>query len=259
MLRIVPAVALAAGFASLSAPAHAGAAALNLPAPKPDDVCPVCGMFVAKYPHWIATVVFQDGHADHFDGGKDFFKYMLDMKKYARGRSREQIAAMGVTGYYDGARMDAAAAWYVLGSDVLGPMGHELVLPKRRRRRSSSATQRPPHLRLRCRWRCWMARSGQIRLMDMEPTAMRGRALDPGGGHCRRLDCARRGAGGSRRLGSARREGTPCRHPTPCTVSASLTSRLTRPATRGIVRSPICTRPFRTRPWPWSIFPPARW
>ena len=49
------------------------------------------------------------------------------MKKYARGRTREQIARMGVTNYYDGARIDAASAVYVLGSDVLGPMGHELV------------------------------------------------------------------------------------------------------------------------------------
>ncbi len=49
------------------------------------------------------------------------------MKKYARGRSREQFARMGVTNYYDGTRIDAASAVYVLGSDVLGPMGHELV------------------------------------------------------------------------------------------------------------------------------------
>jgi copper chaperone NosL len=127
VLKLLPAAALAAVLASPSAPAHAAAATVSVPAPKPDDVCPVCGMFVAKYPHWIATVVFKDGHADHFDGGKDFFKYMLDMKKYARGRTREQIAVMAVTSYYDAARIDASAAFYVLGSDVLGPMGHELV------------------------------------------------------------------------------------------------------------------------------------
>jgi copper chaperone NosL len=107
--------------------ASASAAPLDLPAPQPGDVCPVCGMFVAKYPQWIATVLHQDGAASHFDGPKDFFKYLLDMKKYARGRTREQIARMGVTNYYDGARIDAGSATYVLGSDVLGPMGHELV------------------------------------------------------------------------------------------------------------------------------------
>jgi copper chaperone NosL len=124
VLQLAPALVLAALPFS---PVHAGAAVLDLPAPRPSDVCPVCGMFVAKYPHWIATVLYQDGHADHFDGPKDFFKYLLDMKKYARGRTREQIARMGVTNYYDAARIAAASAVYVLGSDVLGPMGHELV------------------------------------------------------------------------------------------------------------------------------------
>ena len=80
-----------------------------------------------QVPLLIATVLYRDGHADHFDGPKDFFKYLLDMKKYASGRTREQIARMGVTGYYEGARIEAATAVYVLGSDALGPMGHELV------------------------------------------------------------------------------------------------------------------------------------
>ena len=106
---------------------HAGAARVQLPAPKPEDTCPVCGMFVAKYTYWVATVLFKDGHADHFDGAKDFFKYLLDMKKYAQGRTREQISAMGVTGYYETVRIDPGEAWFVTGSDVLGPMGHELV------------------------------------------------------------------------------------------------------------------------------------
>jgi copper chaperone NosL len=124
VLKLAP-LALFAALASKAA--SAPAPALELPAPKPSDVCPVCGMFVAKYPQWIATVLFQDGHADHFDGPKDLFKYLLDMKKYARGRKREEITRMGVTNYYDASRIDAASAVYVLGSDVLGPMGHELV------------------------------------------------------------------------------------------------------------------------------------
>ena len=41
--------------------------------------------------------LYKDGYADHFDGAKDFFKYLLDMKKYAKGRKREDITGMGVT------------------------------------------------------------------------------------------------------------------------------------------------------------------
>lgn len=107
--------------------ARADASPVDLPAPGPRDTCPVCGMFVAKYPEWVATVLFADGHADHFDGAKDFFKYLADVAKYAPGRSADQIVAMGVTDYYGVELVDAQGALYAAGSDVLGPMGHELV------------------------------------------------------------------------------------------------------------------------------------
>jgi nitrous oxide reductase accessory protein NosL len=100
---------------------------VKLPAPGPRDTCPVCGMFVAPYPYWIATVLWRDGKAVHFDGAKDFFKYLQDLKKYEPGRNVAEIQAMGVTDYYATGRIDAAGAFYVVGSDVLGPMGHELV------------------------------------------------------------------------------------------------------------------------------------
>ena len=122
--------ALLAGAAALGlAPRAARAEALpvDLPAPGPRDICPVCGMFVAKYPEWIATIEYEDGRVLHFDGAKDFFKYLRDMPKYAPDRSPDQIAAMGVTEYYGLSRVDARAALYSVGSDVLGPMGHELV------------------------------------------------------------------------------------------------------------------------------------
>jgi nitrous oxide reductase accessory protein NosL len=84
-------------------------------------------MFPARYPDWIATVLFKDGQADHFDGAKDLFKYLLDMPKYAPGRKAEEIDCMAVTDYYATERIDARSALYVMGSDVLGPMGHELI------------------------------------------------------------------------------------------------------------------------------------
>jgi copper chaperone NosL len=84
-------------------------------------------MFVAKYPEWAATLVFKDGAAEHFDGAKDLFKYLFDLAKYAPGRTRTDIGAVAVTEYYGLTRIDPHAAWFVIGSDVLGPMGHELV------------------------------------------------------------------------------------------------------------------------------------
>jgi nitrous oxide reductase accessory protein NosL len=84
-------------------------------------------MFVAKYPEWVATVVYRDGHTHHFDGAKDLFKYLQDVPKYAKGHNAQDIATIAVTEYYGLARIDARAALFVIGSDVLGPMGHELI------------------------------------------------------------------------------------------------------------------------------------
>jgi copper chaperone NosL len=118
---------LAAAACTLATGQAAHAKPVKLPAPGPRDTCPVCGMFVAPYPYWVATVLWRDGKAVHFDGAKDFFKYLLDLKKYEPGRALAEINAMGVTDYYATGRIDAAQAFYVIGSDVLGPMGHELV------------------------------------------------------------------------------------------------------------------------------------
>lgn len=98
-----------------------------VPDPGPRDLCPVCGMVVSKYPAWVATVLYKDGRAHHFDGAKDLFKYLFDLKRYAPGRRAEDISAIAVTEYYGLKRIDARRAYYVIGSDVLGPMGHELV------------------------------------------------------------------------------------------------------------------------------------
>lgn len=97
------------------------------PRPGAKDLCPVCGMLVAKYPNWVATIVYKDGHAHHFDGAKDMFKFWFDPPRYVAGHGQDMIASIWVTDFYNLQKMDAKKAWYVTGSDVLGPMGHELV------------------------------------------------------------------------------------------------------------------------------------
>lgn len=91
------------------------------------DSCPVCGMLVSKYPNWQASIVYKDGHVHYFDGAKDMFKFWFEPAKYAAGHRRDDMAALWVTDFYNLRAVDARKAWYVIGSDVLGPMGHELV------------------------------------------------------------------------------------------------------------------------------------
>jgi nitrous oxide reductase accessory protein NosL len=103
------------------------AASPVIPNPGAMDLCPVCGMLVSKYPNWVAIVIYKDGHAHFFDGAKDFFKFIATPQKYDAKHQRDSIEAMWVTEFYGLSRIDARKAVYVIGSDVLGPMGHELV------------------------------------------------------------------------------------------------------------------------------------
>ena len=93
--------------------------------PGPKDRCPVCGMFVKPYKSWIATVLFEGGTQAYFDGPKDLFRFLHSPEKY--GCDSDAIAEILVTDYYTTQLTKARDASFVIGSDVMGPMGHELV------------------------------------------------------------------------------------------------------------------------------------
>lgn len=92
------------------------------PPPGPKDRCAVCGMFVAPYPNWIVTIIEADGSRHYFDGPKDLFRFLL-----GEGAAVAPDAEIWVTDYYTTKPLLARDAVYVLGSDVLGPMGAEFV------------------------------------------------------------------------------------------------------------------------------------
>ena len=91
------------------------------------DKCPVCGMFVEKYPDFLAEVLFKDGSYAVFDGTKDMFKYYFNLKKYNPKKRLQDIDSIYVTDYYNLTLIDGYRAFYVMGADVYGPMGKELV------------------------------------------------------------------------------------------------------------------------------------
>jgi nitrous oxide reductase accessory protein NosL len=95
--------------------------------PGPKDKCPVCGMLVAPFPNWWSAVVFKGGSHVFFDGPRDMFKYLLDIKRYDPSKQNKGIESVQVTDYYKVSPIDGRNARYVVGSDVNGPMGGELV------------------------------------------------------------------------------------------------------------------------------------
>ena len=95
--------------------------------PTAKDKCPVCGMFIVKYPDFVAEVIYRDGAYALFDGAKDMFKYLFNLPAYAPSRRSSDIDAVYVTDYYSLTLVDGRGAWYVVGSDIYGPMGRELI------------------------------------------------------------------------------------------------------------------------------------
>ena len=95
------------------------------------EKCPVCGMFVAKYPRWAAQIFYKHGDHEHkfsFDGVKDLMKFYFNPKKWGDYPvNKEMISQILVTDYYSQEGIDGSKAYYVIGSDVYGPMGNELI------------------------------------------------------------------------------------------------------------------------------------
>jgi len=83
-----------------------------------EDKCPVCGMFVYKYPKWATEIKYEDTKY-LFDGVKDMMKYYF--------KHRDGIKEILVRDYYTQKVIDATKAYFVIGSDIYGPMGNELI------------------------------------------------------------------------------------------------------------------------------------
>lgn len=88
--------------------------------------CPVCGMFVAPYNTWITQIKNEkSGRSLFFDGVKDMMAYYFAPDAYGGGK--DTFSEMWVKDYYSLEWTAARDAYYVIGSDVYGPMGHEFI------------------------------------------------------------------------------------------------------------------------------------
>ncbi len=91
-----------------------------------DSRCPVCGMFVAKYQQWLTQLRMSDGSIESFDGVKDLMAYYFSPQQYGAAKT-VTVTAVSIRDYYSQGWSDGLVATYVIGSDVYGPMGHELI------------------------------------------------------------------------------------------------------------------------------------
>lgn len=93
-----------------------------------NEKCPVCGMFVAKYPKWAARLYYGE-KSFAFDGVKDLMKFYFNSSKWGKFQdlTKEKVTKFEVTDYYTQNAVDGFKAYYVIRSDVYGPMGNEFI------------------------------------------------------------------------------------------------------------------------------------
>ncbi len=94
-------------------------AAPSPPSPSASERCAVCGMFVGRHPSWVAAIEYSGGKTEYFDGPKDMFKRIFSLKP-------ESFTPFA-TDYYTLELKPAKDAWFVLGGDITGPMGKDLI------------------------------------------------------------------------------------------------------------------------------------
>jgi copper chaperone NosL len=82
--------------------------------------CAQCGMQLPRQSRWRAGLVSGSGEAMMFDAPKCMFRWM-------NGGSGRKSRDAWVTEYYSQKRAAASSVYFVVGSDVIGPMGHDLV------------------------------------------------------------------------------------------------------------------------------------
>ena len=83
------------------------------------DKCPVCGMFLYHYPTWVSRITYPNDETYSFDGVKDMMRFYFN--------NEENIVHIFVQDYYTQKTLEARDSYFVLGSDVYGPMGVELI------------------------------------------------------------------------------------------------------------------------------------
>ncbi len=116
MTRIFFILAIFLGFSFLQADLN-GENFEKIEIPK-DARCKVCGMLISKNPQWVA-IIEEKGEIYYFDGVKDMLKYYF--------RNGKKFDKLFVSDYYKLRKIDAKNAFFVIGSNVFGPMGDEFI------------------------------------------------------------------------------------------------------------------------------------
>ena len=91
-----------------------------------EDRCPVCAMKVIRYPKFACTMELEDGRKFSFCAAGCMIRSWLHPEIYLKAE-KSDIRKVWVQDYFTGQTIDGSAAFWVAGSDVVGPMGPTVV------------------------------------------------------------------------------------------------------------------------------------
>ncbi len=92
----------------------------------PSDRCPVCAMFPVRHPRTAAAMTLKNGDTFYFCSNGCLLRAWLRPTVYL-GLACQAIDRMVVLDYFSGRSIEAHTAFWVAGSDVVGPMGPALI------------------------------------------------------------------------------------------------------------------------------------
>ena len=87
--------------------------------------CPLCGMYPARYPQFNCLIVFKDGTYEAFDSAAGLLVYMLFPDK--TGIKPKPVDRIYFKDYLKESWLEAGKAFFVTGSEIMGPMGIEFL------------------------------------------------------------------------------------------------------------------------------------
>ena len=92
-----------------------------------DQKCPTCGMRVAGFKNWHTQMVYADGSHDGFCAVKCLMAFYFEPARFSARRSSDIEKTLYAKDYYTQTWHNMRQMFFVLGSNVMSPMGRDLV------------------------------------------------------------------------------------------------------------------------------------
>jgi len=91
----------------------------------PNKRCPLCKMYPARYPKFNCQIVFKDGSYEAFDSTIGLLVYLHFPDK--TGKTLKPITGIYFKDYLKGGWLEADQTFFVVGSEIRGPMGIQFL------------------------------------------------------------------------------------------------------------------------------------